>query len=85
MVNRGSEVGAVSSRGKEKGKVVTEEMQTPEVAHRLKQLKEARDKAEKALQTFKEKLIPITFNEGDQVWLEGRNLKTHHPTAKLAP
>ena len=27
----------------------------------------------------------MTFNEGDQVWLEGRNLKTHHPMAKLAP
>ena len=25
------------------------------------------------------------FNEGDQVWLEGWNLKTHHPMAKLAP
>jgi hypothetical protein len=24
------------------------------------------------------------FEEGEQVWLEGRNLKTHHPTTKLA-
>jgi hypothetical protein len=23
--------------------------------------------------------------EGEQVWLEGRHLKTHHPTTKLAP
>ena len=25
------------------------------------------------------------FQEGDKVWLDGRNIKTHHPTAKLAP
>jgi hypothetical protein len=25
------------------------------------------------------------FAVGDQVWLEGRNIKTHQPTAKLAP
>ena len=62
-----------------------EEAQTPEVTHRLKQIKEARDKAEQALRTSNEKPIPVTFDEGDQVWLEGQNLKTHHPTAKLAP
>ena len=33
----------------------------------------------------KEHLIPVQFKEGEQVWLEGRNLKTHHLTAKLAP
>ena len=33
----------------------------------------------------KERLIPVNFEEGEQVWLEGRNLKTHHPTTKLAP
>ena len=27
----------------------------------------------------------MNFEEGEQVWLEGRNLKTHHPIAKLAP
>jgi Chromo (CHRromatin Organisation MOdifier) domain len=27
----------------------------------------------------------VNFEEGEQVWLEGRNLKTHHPTVKLAP
>ena len=25
------------------------------------------------------------FQKGDQVWLDGRNIKTYHPTAKLAP
>ena len=62
----------------------TEETQTPEVANRLRQIKEAQDKAEKALRVSKEKPILTTFDEGDQVWLEGQNLKTHHPTAKLA-
>ena len=33
----------------------------------------------------KERLIPVNFEEGEQVWLEGRNLKTHHLTTKLAP
>ena len=27
----------------------------------------------------------MEFDKGEQVWLKGRNLKTHHPTAKLAP
>ena len=62
-----------------------EEVQTLEVTTRLRQIREARDNAEKALWISKEKPIPITFKEGEQVWLEGRNLKTHHPTAKLAP
>ena len=62
-----------------------EEAQTPDVTTRLKQIREARSKAEKALGTSKEKPIPISFNEGEQVWLEGQNLKTHHPTTKLAP
>jgi hypothetical protein len=26
-----------------------------------------------------------TFQTGDQVWLDGRNIKTFHPAAKLAP
>ena len=55
------------------------------MTHCLRQIKEARSKAEQALRTSKERPIPTTFDEGDQVWLEGRNLKTHHPTAKLAP
>ena len=63
----------------------SEEAQTPDVTTRLRQIKEARDKAEEALRISKEKLIPVNFEEGEQVWLEGRNLKTNHPTAKLAP
>ena len=30
-------------------------------------------------------MILTKFEEGDQVWLEGCHLKTHHPTMKLAP
>ena len=33
----------------------------------------------------KEHLILVNFDKGEQVWLKGRNLKTHHPTTKLAP
>ena len=61
-----------------------EEAQTLEVTTRLWQIKEAQDKAKEALQVFKECLIPVNFEEGEQVWLEGCNLKTHHPMAKLA-
>jgi hypothetical protein len=52
---------------------------------RLRQIREARDKAKAALHVSKERLIPVNFEEGEQVWLEGRNLKTHHLTTKLAP
>jgi hypothetical protein len=62
-----------------------EEAQTPDVTTCLRQIREAQNKAEEALRVSKEKLIPVSFEEGEQVWLEGRNLKTHHPTAKLAP
>jgi hypothetical protein len=62
-----------------------EEAQTPDVTTRLRQIREARDKAEATLHVSKERLVPVQFEEDEQVWLEGRNLKTHHPTTKLAP
>ena len=62
-----------------------EEAKTPDVTTRLRQIREARDKAEAALCMSKERLIPVNFEEDEQVWLEGRNLKTHHLTTKLAP
>ena len=62
-----------------------EEAQTLDIMTQLRQIREARDKAKKALRISKEKLIPVNLEEGEQVWLEGRNLKTHHPTTKLAP
>jgi hypothetical protein len=62
-----------------------EEAQVPNVTTCLQQIREAWDKAEVALCVSKEHLVPVQFEEGEQVWLEGRNLKTHHPTMKLAP
>ena len=62
-----------------------EEARTPDVTMQLRQIREARDKAEVALRVSKERLIPVNFEEGKQVWLEGHNLKTHHLTTKLAP
>jgi len=63
----------------------SEEAWVPDVEDRLGKVRAARDKAQKAFQTTNTQPIPIEFNEGDQVWLEGRHLKTHHPTTKLAP
>jgi hypothetical protein len=40
---------------------------------------------EAALCVSTEHLVPVQFKKGEQVWLEGCNLKTHHPTIKLAP
>jgi hypothetical protein len=56
----------------------------PDVTTQLQQIREARDKAEVALRVSKERFIPVNFEEAELVWLEGCNLKTHHPTTKLA-
>jgi hypothetical protein len=61
----------------------------PRVNLRLEQLKEAqvqaRDAMIKAQQSWvKHRDIP-KYKEGDQVWLEGKNLCINQPTAKLAP
>ena len=63
----------------------------PQVTHRLEQIQEARSQASVAMCKAqlgwikdKEKKQHV-FQEGDQVWLNGRNIKTYHPTAKLAP
>jgi hypothetical protein len=55
-----------------------EEAKTPDVTTRLRQIREARDKAEAALRMSKECLIPVNFEEGEQVWLEGRNVMPKH-------
>ena len=58
---------------------------------RLDRLQEVRAKAEeavlKAQDVTRHKKITkyVPYKEKDQVWLEGKNLKTTHPTAKLAP
>ena len=61
----------------------------PQVTKRLDQLKEARKTAQELMtraQTLwiKHKTTP-KYEEGDMVWLDGRNIKTEQPAAKLAP
>jgi hypothetical protein len=62
----------------------------PQVMLRLDQIREARDKARTAMIKAQQgwerrKCTAPTFQTGDQVWLDGRNIKMFHPTAKLAP
>jgi hypothetical protein len=62
----------------------------PQVTLRLEQIQEARDRAKTAMIKAQQgwerrKCTAPTFQTGDQVWLDGRNIKTFHPTAKLAP
>jgi hypothetical protein len=61
----------------------------PRVTLRLEQLKEARIQARdamiKAQQSWVKHRDTPKYKEGDQVWLEGKNLRINQPTAKLAP
>jgi hypothetical protein len=62
----------------------------PQVMLRLGQIQEARDRARAAMIKVQQgwerrKRTAPTFQTGDQVWLDGRNIKMFHPTAKLAP
>jgi hypothetical protein len=62
----------------------------PQVTLRLDQIREARDQAQAAMIKVQQgwerrKRTAPTFQTGDQVWLDGCNIKTFHPTAKLAP
>jgi hypothetical protein len=61
----------------------------PKVTLRLEQLKEARIQAHdamiKAQQSWVKHRDTPKYKEGDQVWLEGKNLRINQPTAKLAP
>ena len=61
----------------------------PQVMTRLEQFKEARGKAQDLMKKaqlswIKHRNTP-KYKVGDQVWLEGRHLRTNQPTAKLAP
>ena len=61
---------------------------SPTVEARMQQMKQARQEAKEALKRAADLEIPTRFEPyqlGDKVWLEGRNLTTTHPTAKLAP
>jgi hypothetical protein len=61
----------------------------PKVNMRLEQLKEACDQARrhmiKAQQSWVKHCKTPKYKEGDQVWLEGKNLCINQPTVKLAP
>jgi hypothetical protein len=61
----------------------------PRVNLRLEQLKEAQvqacDAMIKAQQSWVKQHNTPKYKEGDQVWLEGKNLRINQPTAKLAP
>ena len=61
----------------------------PQVMTRLEQFKEARSKAQDLMKKaqlswIKHRDTP-KYKVGDQVWLEGRHLRTNQPTVKLAP
>jgi hypothetical protein len=61
----------------------------PQATLRLEQLKQARDTAQqlmiKAQQSWVKHRDTPKYKEGDQVWLEGKNLHLSQPTAKFAP
>ena len=61
----------------------------PRVSTRLEQLRAARDKAQELMRRAQRSWVrnkdTPRYQVGDQVWLEGRHLCTHQPTAKLAP
>src|SRR5258708_9583458 len=61
----------------------------PQVTLRLEQFREARRRAQelmiKAQQSWVKHRDTPNYRLGDQVWLEGKHLRTHQATAKLAP
>jgi hypothetical protein len=62
----------------------------PQVTLRLDQIREARDRVKTAMIKAQQgwerrKRMAPTFQTGDQVWLDGRNIKMFHPAAKLVP
>ena len=61
----------------------------PQVALCLEQFKQARKRAQelmiKAQKLWVRHKDTPKYQVGDQVWLEGRHLRTNQPTAKLAP
>ena len=61
----------------------------PGTKERLEQVQEARRAAQAAIthaqSLYKDSPRFQAYQEGDKVWLDARNLKTTHPTFKLAP
>ena len=61
---------------------------SPTVEARIQQMKQAHQDAKEVLKRAADLEVPTRFEPyqlGDKVWLEGHNLTTTHPTAKLAP
>ena len=61
---------------------------SPTVEARIQQMKQAHQDAKEALKRAADLEVPTRFEPyqlGDKVWLEGHNLTTTHPMAKLAP
>jgi hypothetical protein len=61
---------------------------SPPLNDRLALITQARKDAAEALHRSQAIELPssfIPYNKGDLVWLEGKNLNTTHPSAKLAP
>ena len=61
---------------------------SPTLDQRLTNLSQAKQEVAEALRKAADLQLPSRFKPyqtGDKVWLEGRNLTTTHPTAKLAP
>lgn len=74
--------------------VITAASQVPRAAERLKEIQHAREEANAAqliaIEAMKQSHRSFgaqgsNFQKGDRVWLEGKNLKTQYPSAKLAP
>ena len=61
----------------------------PELERKKQILKEVRETAREAMARAQEKWIKPTrykpYQVGEKVWLEGRNLRTFHPSTKLRP
>ena len=61
----------------------------PQVTHRLEQIQEAQDQVRLAMRKAQlgwikdNKRKQHVYQVGVQVWLDGHNIKTYHPTAKL--
>jgi hypothetical protein len=73
-----------------------QETPVPDIARRKSWLERGRLRAQAAIKSAR-KIVELRaarkkgkksykgFEEGEQVWLEGTNLRLSHPTAKLAP
>jgi hypothetical protein len=61
----------------------------PEISKRKEQLKEIRQQAQESMARAQQSWVKenkhAPYSKGQRVWLEGRNLKTSHPTVKLRP